>query len=110
MRGVEFPQQTTVFGKPEGWKDKDCYGLPVAQTFYRNSDGKPVPCLDSYWERELTDAEIEKIVSERKVGIYLSITGVSMPPVSLSMESPYPVSYDKEAALVVHNQFREGHI
>lgn len=94
MTGVKFPEQTTVFGKPDGWKDEDCYGLPVAQSVYSNSEGKDVPCLISYWERELTDAQLEVIVRTRKVGTYLSITGAGMPPVSLSIDSPFPDGYD----------------
>lgn len=94
MKGVQFPQQTTVFGKPQGWKDEDCYGLPVTQTYYENSEGKPVPCLISCWEKD-----------GQKV--YLSITGTGMPPISISTESPFPENYDKEAGLAVHLGIRE---
>lgn len=94
MRGVEFPEHSTIFGKPDGWKDADCYGLPVAQTIYGNSEEKDVPCLVSCWEQELTDAEIEEIVRTRKVRAWLSITGSGMPPVSISIETPFPVGYN----------------
>jgi hypothetical protein len=94
MKGIPFPEQTTVYGKPEGWKDEDCYGLPVAQSVYANSEGKPVPCLISCWEKD----------GQR---IYLSITGTTMPPVSIMTESPFPNNYDKEAALVAHQSIRQ---
>lgn len=102
MKGVSFPEQTTVFGKPEGWKDEDCYGLPVAQTYYRNSEGQPIPCLVSCWE--LTP---EDIVELQKTGrIYLSITGTGLPPVSLSALYPFTQGCSKEEALAVHHRFR----
>src|SRR5882757_2240711 len=69
MQGVKFAQQTTVYGKPPGWKDDDCYGLPVAQTVYNNSDEKPVPCLISCWE--LSPEELAEVQKTGKV--YLSI-------------------------------------
>ena len=104
MKGVSFPQQTTVFGKPEGWKDEDCYGLPVAQSYYLNSEGKPVACLISCWEFTPEDmAEFQKTGK-----IYLSITGSGMPPVSLSAGRAFPEGYDPAAALAIHNQIREG--
>lgn len=99
MKGVSFPEQSTVYGKPAGWKDADCYGLPVAQTVYANSDGSLVPCLISCWEGELTDAQIAEIVRTRKVKIFQSITGASLPPSCLMIESPFPGDYNKEAAL-----------
>lgn len=104
MYGVKFPEQTTVFGKPPGWKDEDCYGLPVSQSVYGNSEGKDVPCLISYWEKELTDAELEKIIRTRKVGAYLSITGAGMPPVSISLESPFSDGYNPEEGLRRHQE------
>jgi hypothetical protein len=100
MQGVKFPEQTTVFGKPAGWKDEDCYGLPVAQTVYTNSDGKNVACLISCWE--LMPEELAEIQQSGK--IYLSITGKGMPPVSLSAVNPFPEGYDKDLALANHQE------
>lgn len=110
MHGVSFPQQTTVYGKPAGWKDEDCYGLPVSQSIYLNSDEKPVPCLISCWEQDLTDVQLEEIVRTRKVRSYLSITGTGMPPVSISLDSPFTAEYSKELALEMHENIREGRI
>jgi hypothetical protein len=108
MKGVKFPEQTTVYGKPEGWKDEDCYGLPVAQSFYLNSDQKPVPCLISSWEGELTDEQIDEIIRSRKVKVFLSITGTGMPPVSLQVDTPFGEHYDPQAGIAFHRQLREG--
>lgn len=85
MEGIPFPQQTTVFGKPKDWKDEDCYGLPVAQSFYLNSEQKKVPCLISCWQ--LTKEELEEI--QRTGIVWLSITGEGMPPVSLQINTPF---------------------
>lgn len=92
MKGVSFTEKTAVFGKPDGWKDEDCYSLPVAQTVYENSDGSDVPCLVSCWE--LSEEEIAEIIRTKRM--YLSITGGTMPPVSLMVENPFPDNYDKE--------------
>lgn len=103
MKGVSFPQQTTVYGKPEGWKDEDCYGLPVAQSYYLNSEGKPVACLISCWELTLEDIR----EFQRTGKIYLSITGHGMPPVSLSAIG-FPEGYEPGPAHVIHMKLREG--
>lgn len=104
MQGVKFPQQTTIYGKPAGWKDEDCYGLPVAQAYYFNSEKGSVPCLISCWE--LTPEELTEVQKTGK--IYLSITGTGMPPVCLFAENPFPVEYDKDQALEIHTKLREG--
>jgi hypothetical protein len=95
MKGVEFSEQTATLGKPAGWKDEDCYGLPVAQTVYENSDNMDVPCLISCWE--LNDEETAEIIRTKR--IYLTITGGIMPPVGLMAENPFPDNYDKEQGL-----------
>jgi len=54
--------------------------------------------------------EIEEIVRTRKQVTYLSITGMGMPPVSLSTESPFGEGYDKDLALENHYKCREARI
>lgn len=103
MKGVEFPEQTTVYGKPKGWKEEDCYGLPVSQAFYGNSDGNGVCCLISCWQ--LTPEEMEEV--KRTGKIYLSITGSGMPPVSLYTENPFSEDYDKARALEIHRRIAQ---
>jgi len=106
MQGVSFPQQTTVYGKPAGWKDEDCYGLPVAQTVYLKSEDKPEACLISCWQ-----LSPEELIEVQKTGkVYLSITGAGMPPVCIYGISPFPEDYDRDAALHVHTELREGRI
>jgi len=107
MKGIKFPESTTGYGKPEGWKDEDCYTLPVSQSYYGDSEGRAIPCLISCWEHDLTDAQIEEIIRTRKVRTYLSITGAGMPPVSLSLDSPFPENYDKELACQYHQRIAE---
>lgn len=104
MQGVKFPQQTTVYGKPEGWKDEDCYGLPVNQAYYQNSNGYGVPCLISCWQ--LSPEELEEV--KRTGKIFLSITGAGMPPVSLYTADPFPENYNKEEALQIHQRLAKG--
>ena len=98
MKGVSFPQQTTVFGKPEGWKDEDCYGLPVNQGYYLDSEGKKQPLLTSCWE--LTDEDIEKLTKTKR--FYLGIVGFGMPPVSLQVDNPCPE--DLQPGIEFHKQ------
>ncbi len=102
MQGVKFPQQTVNFGKPEDWKDEDCYGLPVNQGYYLNSAGDKVPCLISCWE--LSTEELTEI---QKTGrIYLSITGLGMPPVSLQVDNPCPE--DLQPGIDLHEWYKTG--
>ena len=104
MQGVKFPQQNTIFGKPAGWKDEDCYGLPVSATYYLNSKEEPVPCLISCWE--ITPAELAEV--QRTGKIYLSITGIGMPPVSLSAVEPFGDDFNPQLALEEHNRLKSA--
>lgn len=101
MNGISFPQQTTIYGKPAGWKDEDCYGLPVNQGFFLNSEGNKVPTLTSCWE--FTDAEFEQLAKTRK--LYLNIVGFGMPPVSLQVDNPCPD--DLQPGVEFHNAARQ---
>lgn len=106
MNGIEFPQRTRTFGKPEGWKDEDCYGLPVSETYYLNSEDKRVPCLISCWEFTPED-----IVEFQKTGkVYLSITGTGMPPVSIQAHSPFGEGWIPGPGIEFHKQLRDEKI
>lgn len=104
MNGISFPQQTTVYGKPPGWKDEDCYGLPVNQGFYLDSQGKKQPLLTSCWL--FSPEELEKLSKTGK--LYLSIVGFGMQPVSMSVDNPIPE--DLQPGIEFHQKAREGKI
>lgn len=107
MRGISFPEQTVIFGKPETWKDEDCYGLPVNQGYYVDSEGKPQPCLHSVWE--LTTEDLKEI--NRTGKIYLRTSGTGMPPVSIHVENEiYPDEPEIIRGMIFHNtgQFVTG--
>lgn len=109
MKGISFPEQTTIFGKPETWKDEDCYGLPVNQGFYLNSDGKPEACLHSVWK--LTDAEVDYVLKHKTV--YLRTSGTGMPPVSVHVLNEIPseeMEIIRGMILHAHGTFLEGDI
>lgn len=81
MLPTTFEQVNKVFGKPDNMTDEECMSLPVYQGKY--SDGWP--CIISCWK--FSKEDIEEI--QRTGCIWLSITGNSMPPVSLYTENPF---------------------
>ncbi len=81
MPAVDFPEANFTFSKPSDMTDEQCMPLQV----WRGLDANGYPLIISKWTLSAEDlAEIQKTGS-----IYLIITGTGMPPVSLSVETPF---------------------
>lgn len=70
MRPIHFPESNIQFGKPENMTDEECYSVSAYK-----GDG----FINTVWMPNRED--IEAINAGRP--IILSITGSSMPPVSM---------------------------
>lgn len=81
MRGVSFPQQNNILGKPENMTDDECYGLPV----HHYVTDRGFPAIISCWE--LTDEDIEQIIKTRR--IWANTLGKTLSPFSLHSYSPF---------------------
>lgn len=80
MTPIKFEECNFTFLKPEEMTDEECGSLPVC----RCQDGHGYPVIISCWN--LTQDEIDLIKETGK--IWLTVTGVSMNPVSLQVERP----------------------
>ena len=76
MKAIPFPEQNTIFTKPEGMSDKECGNLHT----YRG-EGKIISC----WELEPGD--IERLKNGGKV--WLIVAGNAHPPVCLTTKKPF---------------------
>lgn len=86
MLPVTFPESNFVYTKPAGWTDEQCSDLPVWKGEAPIDEaGTKAPMIISKWQPSKEDIE----AINRGEGIYLSITGNGMPPVSLFTESPF---------------------
>jgi len=81
MLPIDFKEANFTFTKPAGWTDEQCSDLRVWRGAY--SDG--TPGIISKWQPSKEDIE----AINRGEGIYLSITGTGMPPISLFTEYPF---------------------
>lgn len=86
MLPASFPQQNTVFTRPSDMVDEQCGDLCVWKGNVQVDENGPItPALISCWK--FSKEDLEEI---QKTGIiWLSITGESMPPVSLFTENPF---------------------
>jgi hypothetical protein len=81
MPSVDFPEANFTFSKPKDMTDEQCMPLHV----WRGNDQDGFPLIISKWS--LSAEDLEEI---KKTGsIYLIITGIGMPPVSLRVETPF---------------------
>lgn len=81
MLPVEFPEQNFTFTKPADMTDEQCSSLSV----WRGKDQAGTPVIISKWQPSYEDIQ----AINNGEGIYLMITGVGLPPVSLQTESPF---------------------
>jgi hypothetical protein len=81
MLPVNFSEANFTFTKPSSMTDEECGDLRVHKGNY--SDGTPV--IISKWQPSKEDIE----AINRGEGVYLSIVGTGMPPVSLFTENPF---------------------
>ena len=81
MLPVDFKEANFTFNKPSDMTDEQCSSLRVFKGQY--SDG--MPCIISKWQPNKEDIE----AINNGEGIYLSITGHGMPPVSIFTENPF---------------------
>lgn len=84
MEGIKFEGHTHIFGKPEGWSDEDCYGLPLRVQNVVLPSGVGVQACVSCWKP--TPEELAKI-NETGV-IWLTVIG-GQPPVSITADKPF---------------------
>ena len=86
MLAVDFPERNFVFKKPEAWTDEQCSDLSVWRG-NANIDamGNTAPVIISCWRPNKEDIEA---ISAGK-SIYLYVTGMSQPPISLTTENPF---------------------
>jgi len=80
MLPVEFPEKNFTFTKPKDMTDEECSSLDV----FRGDVGG-YPGIISKWMPSKEDID----AINRGDGIWLCITGVGMPPVSLFTENPF---------------------
>lgn len=81
-----FPEQNTVYGKPEDMTDEQCMSLPVWKgPVPVDDEGSTVPAIISCWQ--LSKEDLEEI--NRTGVIWLSVTGTHLPPVSVFTENPF---------------------
>ena len=84
MVPTSFDHSNAVLGKPEGWADDECEALSVLRT--QTDGGRPV--VISCWK--LTKDEVDELLRTGRV--WLLIMGLTMPPVSLTVERPFNAS------------------
>ncbi len=86
MLPTTFAESNKVFTKPKGTTDEQCYDLPVWYgSIPVDEQGTHWPAIISCWK--FSKEDLEEI--QRTGCIWLSITGVEMPPVSLFTEHPF---------------------
>jgi hypothetical protein len=85
MIPVNFPEQNTVFTKPENMTDEQCGSLPTWIGNIQVSENTSFPHVVSCWE--LSPEELEQVAKTGK--IYLAIVG-HQPPVFLTPFNPIP--------------------
>lgn len=83
---VDFPERNFIYTKPEGMTAEQCSDLPVWRGPTKlEADGSHVNIIVSKWK--LNKEDLEEV---QKTGcIYLSITTLQQPPVSLFTENPF---------------------
>jgi hypothetical protein len=86
MLPKDFKERNFVYTKPKDWTDEQCGDLPVFKgTSAIDGEGTMIPCIISCWQ--LSKEDLEEI--QNTGCIWLSITGHTMPPVSLFTENPF---------------------
>lgn len=86
MLPINFKEANQVFKKPENMTDEQCMDLPCWKGLtVIDEKGTKVPAIMSCWKFSKEDLENIK----RTGVIWLSITGMGMPPVSLFTENPF---------------------
>lgn len=78
---IDFPGSNTNFGKPKGWDDNECGGLPANQGCMVTPGGRLIPNIESCWQ--FNEAEIAEIVRTKQIRI--GIVGLAMPPIIVSV-------------------------
>lgn len=86
MMPVTFDHANFTFGKPPSMTEEQCASLHVWKgTAPIDDRGTLMPCIISKWQPSKEDIE----AINKGEGIWLSITGSGMPPVSLFTENPF---------------------
>lgn len=81
MLPVDFKEANLTFGKPADMTDEQCSSLRV----WVGNNPDQFPVIISKWQPSKEDIE----TINKGEGIYLTVTGSSMPPVSLFTENPF---------------------
>ncbi len=77
----EFVESNFTFNKPADMTDEQCSSLRV----FKGQDSEGMPVIISKWKLNPEDLKLLNETGE----IYLTICGNGMPPVGLSVESPF---------------------
>jgi hypothetical protein len=86
MLPIDFPERNFIYTKPQGWTDEQCIDLPVWKGQVPIDDkGNTDHTIISCWQPSKED--IEAINAGKP--IYMYVTAMAQPPVSLSTEYPF---------------------
>lgn len=91
---VNFKHANHNFGRPKGWKEKECSDLPVHLKMAKTPDNREVPESTSCWQ--LGFDELEEI--KRTGVVWLSVWG-SQPPVLVTGTSPFKSDFTLKVSL-----------
>ncbi len=78
---TSFEESNAVLGKPDGMSHEQCESLAVLRT--ETTGG--IPTVVSCWK--LTRAELDEV--NRTGRIWVSVAGVTMPPIAVDGEKPF---------------------
>jgi len=86
MLPINFPEKNFVYTKPEGWTDEQCGDLDVYKGQVAiDEKGNTAHTIISCWQPSKEDIEA---INQGKP-IFLFITAIGQPPVSMSTENPF---------------------
>lgn len=86
MLPVTFPEQNTIYGKPEDMTDEQCVSLPAWKgDMLIDENGNTAPAIVSCWKLSKEDLEEINLTGQ----IWLCVTGTQLPPVSVFTENPF---------------------
>ena len=87
MEACSFPESNHVFSRPEEMTDEQCTPLSVwvGEVAIGDPDSERVPAIVSCYK--ISQEELTALNEGKR--LWLTIIGRSMPPVSVSLNSPF---------------------
>lgn len=86
MMPHHFKEANTIYTKPQGWTDEDCSSISACVATVGNGD----KVIVTFWKPSYED--IQAIMAGG--GIYMTVFGNGLPPISLTTESPFDTADD----------------